>query len=81
MQSNVEKTQPNVTKSKGGERTLEKTSWVSGNAAMKNPNLNQSLTDMDKDGTFDQFKGKNTDYDFDLYSTKIDHNQVSEEVK
>ena len=81
MQSTVEKTHSNTAKSKGGERTLEKTSWVSGDTAMKNPSLNQTLTEMDKDGAYDQFKGKSTDYDFNMYSTTIDHNQVSEEVK
>lgn len=35
----------------------------------------------DDDSKFDQFKGKRSTYKDEIYTTKIDHNKIPEEVK
>lgn len=78
MQTKPSNSKPNgpQTRAPGGERTLEKTSWVSKDvgAGVKSA-MNTTLYDMDSGSggaIFDQFKGKRTDYDFNMYSTTID---------
>ncbi len=43
--------------------------------------LNQKLEDLDDGEKFDQFRGKRTTYKDELYTTRIDHTQITEERK
>ena len=43
--------------------------------------LNTTLNDLGKDGVYDQFEGKSTTYDFNMYSTTIDESKVTNDIK
>lgn len=64
-------------KPKGGERALEKPSWLTSSG----PALD-SLDDMAKDkSSFDQFAGRNkSSYKDSLYTSEIQHDKITSEM-
>lgn len=62
---------------KGGERELEKTTWLS--SSKKLETLDELVSSKEK---FDQFAGKNpSTYDDSLYSTKLEMGKISNKDK
>ena len=67
---------------KGGERELTKASWLTQEPGTAK--ISQSLEDFgnqDSAGGYDQFAGKSTDYDFEMYSTTVDESKISSSLR
>ena len=43
--------------------------------------LNTTLGELSKDQVYNQFEGKSTTYDFNMYSTTIDESKVTDDLK
>ena len=43
--------------------------------------MNQSLNDMDRSAKYDQFENRNTDYEFSKYSTQINEDKITDDLK
>lgn len=71
---------PKAKPAAGRERTLEKTSWLSGSSAKFDAlaDLESSLEGSSKK-PFNQFEGKKTNYSDNIYSTNLDMSKVSRE--
>lgn len=63
---------------KGGERELQKTTWLSSANAKDSTTFGSLNDELDSGEGFDQFEGRKTDYDFNKYSTMI--GEVSDDL-
>lgn len=65
----------------GNERALQKPSWMSQGAEASKIAALEELDSANDSKPFNQFEGKKTNYSDDIYSTKLDYSNVSEEKK
>ena len=71
QQSYQKKPQPKI----GGERQLQKMSFGAA------PATQQSLDDLPADGKFNQFAGKTSTYQEELYTSKLDQHKITDQQR